>query len=117
MIEKEPSNITEELTSFLKLPVYTREGILTNGSLNLKRAPRRAPCTFRVFSTSALPRLRTASLLRRGSASQGEVPPPEPLPELLRIDGHRVPNSSTTRHSRECRVILAVAELDLVAER
>ena len=27
MIEKEPSNITEELTSFLKLPVYTREGI------------------------------------------------------------------------------------------
>jgi sporulation protein YlmC with PRC-barrel domain len=27
MIEKEPSNITEELTSFLKLPVYTREGV------------------------------------------------------------------------------------------
>lgn len=27
MIEKEQNNITEELTSFLKLPVYTREGI------------------------------------------------------------------------------------------
>jgi len=27
MIEKEQNNITEELTSFLKLPVYTREGV------------------------------------------------------------------------------------------